>query len=240
MDEMKSIQLSVVVLCYQSGDLIRKFVTQLRNEILPLNLTFELILVANYDIGVRDETPSIAKEIAEELKECVVIAKSKEGKMGWDMKTGIMAAKGAYIAIIDGDGQMPVSDIPAVYEIISTGSFDLVKTFRAKRYDGFYRTVLSFFYNIIFRLLFHPEFPAKDINSKPKIITKDALNKMSLKSNDWFTDAEIMIEANRLKLRVCEIATVFYRNERRPSFVKPAVIFEFAYNLIKYRLKHLS
>lgn len=44
---------------------------------------------------------------------------------------------------------------------------------------------------------------------------------MNLKSNDWFTDAEIMIEANRLKLRICDIATVFYNNERRSSFVRP-------------------
>jgi len=239
MDQTGTIELSVVVLCYQSGDLIRKFVSQLRSEIISLNIPFELILVANYDIGVVDETPMIAKEIAKEITECVVIAKSKEGKMGWDMRSGIMAAKGNYIAVIDGDGQMPVSDIKAVYEIISTGGFDIVKTFRAKRYDGLYRAVLSYVYNMLFKFLFHPEFPTKDINSKPKIITRDSILKMKLKSNDWFTDAEIMIEANRLKLRICEVATVFYKNERRPSFVRPVVILEFVYNLLKYRFKSL-
>lgn len=237
MKSEEPIELSVVVLCYQSGELIRKFVAQLRNEIVPLKINFELILVANYDDGVADETPLIAAEIAREMTECVVIAKSKRGKMGWDMKSGIMAAHGNYIALIDGDGQMPVSDIPAVYEIISRGTFDLVKTFRARRYDGLYRTVLSYFYNLIFSMLFNPDFPAKDINSKPKIITRQAMSKMTLRSNDWFTDAEIMLEANRLKLRICEIATVFYRNERRPSFVRPAVIIEFICNLIDYRLK---
>lgn len=237
MEDQKPIELSVVILCYHSGELIRKFVSQLRSEIAPLNINYELILVANYDAGTIDETACIAKEIAEQIPECIVISKSKEGKMGWDMRSGISAARGNYIAVIDGDGQMPMSDIGAVYKIISNNSFDLVKTYRSKRYDGSYRAILSYCYNVFFKILFNPDFPVKDINSKPKILSRTALAQMTLKSNDWFTDAEIMIEANRLKLRICEVATVFYKNERRPSFVKPVVIIEFIYNLISYRLK---
>jgi glycosyltransferase involved in cell wall biosynthesis len=237
MIENDSMELSVVVLCYQSGELIRSFVHQLNNEIDPLGIIYELILVANYDSDLEDTTAVIASNIAEQYKVCRVIAKSKEGKMGWDMRSGIDASKGRYIAVIDGDGQMPVSDVPTVYKIIAGGNFDLVKTFRANRFDGLYRTVLSRIYNLIFSLLFHPDFPVRDINSKPKIFTRDAISKMNLRSNDWFTDAEIMIEANRLKLRICDIATVFYRNERRPSFVRPSTIFEFIFNLLYYRMK---
>jgi glycosyltransferase involved in cell wall biosynthesis len=70
------------------------------------------------------------------------VAKPKEGRMGWDMKSGFQEALGKYIAIIDGDGQMPVSDIPIVYRLIKTGKYDLVKTFRIKRYDGLHRKSL--------------------------------------------------------------------------------------------------
>ena len=63
------------------------------------------------------------------------------------------------------------------------------------------------------------------------------MSQIKLMSNDWFTDAEIILEANRLKLRIFEIATVFYKNESRASFVKPKVIFEFIYNMIQYRIK---
>jgi hypothetical protein len=42
---------------------------------------------------------------------------------------------------------------------------------------------------------------------------------MNLLSNDWFTDAEIMIQALNNKIKICEVATVFYKNERRASFV---------------------
>lgn len=169
MNESTNIELSVVILCYQSGDLIRSFVNQLKGEIDHLNITYELVLVANYDQTAIDETPSIAAEVSKRNNHCLVVAKPKKGKMGWDMKSGILVSRGKYIAVIDGDGQMPVSDIPTVYKIISTGSFDLVKTFRAKRFDGVYRTLLSKIYNLIFALTFHPDFPVRDINSKPKI-----------------------------------------------------------------------
>jgi hypothetical protein len=54
-------------------------------------------------------------------------------------------------------------------------------------------------------------------------------------SNDWFTDAEIMIEALRHNLSIGEVSTVFFRNERRGTLVRFSAIFEFLGNLIYYR-----
>ncbi len=236
MTENKEIELSVVVLCFRSEHLINEFVNQLVGELAALNTTYELLLVANYD-SENDKTPEISYAIAKRIPNCKVIAKPKKGRMGWDMKSGLAESKGKYIAVIDGDGQMPVSDIPVVYKIISTGYFDLVKTFRTKRFDGFYRRIISKVYNILFGLIFNPDFPVRDINSKPKILTREALGQMKLLSNDWFTDAEIMLEANRLKLRICDAATIFYRNQRRSSHVGVGTIFEFIYNMLYYRIK---
>ncbi|MFN8281871.1 MAG: glycosyltransferase family 2 protein [Chitinophagales bacterium] len=237
-DKPNNIELSVVVLCYHSENIIEQFINQLVTEITELNIIFELVLVANYDKNSIDNTPALAKKIAEKYNNIRVLANEKEGGMGWDMRSGLSAAKGKYIAVIDGDAQMPASDIPIVYGVIKFSKYDLVKTYRAKRYDGFIRTFLSNSYNLLFRLLFSPTFPVRDINSKPKIFTKDAYQKMQLKSNDWFTDAEIMIQAFHLKLKITEISTVFYKNERKSSFVGFKTVFEFIFNLFKYRIKH--
>jgi glycosyltransferase involved in cell wall biosynthesis len=232
--------LSIVVLCYRAEDTIRTFVSQLETEMAAEGIVhYELILVANYDAGSKDNTPFIVKEIAASNPDITVIAREKKGKMGWDMRSGLDAASGRYIAVIDGDGQMPVSDIPIVYKIIQTGHYDLVKTFRAKRFDGFTRKWMSRLYNLLFSLLFKVSFPVIDINSKPKILTRSAYQRMQLKSDDWFTDSEIMLQANDLKLRVCQISTVFYEHERRKSFVNPGTAFEFIYNLLFYRLAML-
>ena len=230
-------EISVVVLCYRQEDDIREFVAQLEKEMEEERVDYELVLVANYDKDGSDRTPEIIREIVRGKEKMKVVSSEKKGKMGWDMRSGLNAATGSSIAVIDGDGQMPVSDIPLVYRILKTGRYDLVKTYRARRYDGFYRSALTFFYNLLFGILFRPDFPTLDINSKPKIFTRAAYEKMKLVSNDWFTDAEIMIEAFRNQLRICSVSTVFYKNERRKTMVGPATIFEFIYNLFYYRLK---
>jgi len=234
-EKLESVELSVVVLCYHSENIIETFVQQLLNEIQELNISYELILVANFDKNSTDSTPQKAKAIASVQPHVKVIADEKEGGMGWDMRSGLAMATGAYIAVIDGDAQMPASDIPIVYGVIKFGKYDLVKTYRAKRYDGFIRTMLSAIYNFLFRLLFSPRFPIRDINSKPKIFTNAAYKRLELRSNDWFTDAEIMIQALKLKLKIAEISTVFYQNERKTSFVGLKTVFEFIFNLFKYR-----
>jgi glycosyltransferase involved in cell wall biosynthesis len=231
------VELSVVVLCYHSEDIIESFVLQLLNEIRELNVSSELVLVANYDKNSTDNTLQIVRELASRYDNIKVLAKEKEGGMGWDMRSGLAEASGKYIAVIDGDAQMPASDIPIVYRVIKMGKYDLVKTYRAKRYDGFIRSFLSAAYNFLFRLLFFPSFPVRDVNSKPKIFTADAYRRMHLRSNDWFTDAEIMIQVLKHKMKICEISTVFYKNERRTSFVDFKTVWEFIFNLFRYRLK---
>jgi glycosyltransferase involved in cell wall biosynthesis len=155
--------------------------------------------------------------------------------MGWDMRTGLEAATGQHIAVIDGDGQMPMSDIIKVYRVLQVGKYDLVKTFRARRQDGSFRRTISWFYNFLFRLMYPAARVFRDINSKPKVMTREAYERIHLVSNDWFTDAEIMIEALRHNLSIGEVSTVFFRNERRGTLVRFSAIFEFLGNLIYYR-----
>ena len=233
---MATPELSVVVLCYKSEAFIVDFVKQIERELEQEQIDYELVLVANYD-SVSDTTPTWAKQLATVNTRIKPVTQPKEGKMGWDMRSGLKAATGNYIAVIDGDGQMPVTDLSVVYHIIKSERYDLVKTYRAVRNDGPVRILMSRTYNLLFYYLFLPGFPVRDINSKPKIMSRAAYNKLHLKSNDWFTDAEIMIQAFENRLRICEVSTIFYKNERRASFVDVKAIFEFIYNLLYYRIK---
>ncbi len=119
-----------------------------------------------------------------------------------------------------------------------TGEFDLVKTYRTTRADGWKRVLLSTAYNAIFRTLF-PSLRARDINAKPKILSRAAYEKMDLSSDGWFVDAEIMIEALRHSMKIGEIPTEFRRLDRRSSFVSVGAIFEFLTNLLRFRFREL-
>jgi len=229
--------ISIVVLCYKTGKKIKSFVANIIQELESNNiLNYELVLVGNYNTGTDDETPRIVAEIASNNKKIIYTAQEKTGMMGWDMRSGLDRARGNYITFIDGDGQMPVSDIIRVYKKIKTENLDLVTTYRTTRGDGLWRKSISFCYNIIFSILF-PGINSRDINSKPKIFSRDVYNKLDLFSNDWFIDAEIMIQVRRLRLNVAEIPTTFREIIDRKSFVRVPVIFEFIKNLIIFRIR---
>ncbi len=235
-EETKVPELSVVILCYHTADIVRDLVSQVELELEEAKIDYELVLVGNYLPGdTKDQTPAVLKALAANKPRFTVVVKEKEGMMGWDMRSGLDAATGRHIAVIDGDGQMPMSDVIKVYRVLQVGKYDLVKTFRAQRHDGWYRWTISGIYNFLFRLLYPAAYVFRDINSKPKVMTRDAYQRMHLVSNDWFTDAEIMIEALRRDLSVGEVSTVFYKNERRGTFVRFSAIYEFLSNLIYYR-----
>ena len=69
------------------------------------------------------------------------------------------------------------------------------------------------------------------------MFSRATYDKLNLRSDDWFIDAEIMIQAERLGLAIGELPTTFNPLEREGgSFVKVPTLFEFVRNLIKYRL----
>ena len=228
--------LSVVVLCYRSAPAVPGFVARLREVLEELGVVWEMVLVANDFEGSDDPTPVVVRELAAKDPRLVPLAGPKEGMMGWDMRSGLAAARGRTVAVIDGDGQMPARDVARVYARLREGGADLVKTVRTRRDDGLYRRLVSRVYNLLFRLLF-PGLGASDVNSKPKILTRAAYEALELTSDGWFVDAEIMIQARRLGLRVVEVPTTFRSLEGRASFVRPAAILELLTNLVRFRLR---
>lgn len=232
----KNPELSVVVLCYRSEYSIIPFIEKVKETVEKLTDNFEIILVANFIENSDDKTATIVQEIANKDAVYKPICKPKEGMMGWDMKEGLAICRGNYLCVIDGDGQFPIENITKCYNEIKKGTYDLVKTYRIKREDGFYRKSISKIYNFLFSILFS-SIDSKDINSKPKIFTRKAYNQMNLTSDDWFIDAEIMLEVKRLGISFYEFPTEFLSLNDRQSFVKFSAILEFVKNLFLFKFK---
>lgn len=234
-------EISVVVLCYQAGEPIRQFVRDLRRLMVNrFGHDFELVLVGNYHQDSNDPTPQIINDIADNTNNTVSVTKPKKGMMGWDMRSGFNKATGKNLAVIDGDNQMPIQDLIRIYDLLKRDNLDLAKTYRTQRGDQFWRKFISFFYNLFFKILF-PGLGSRDINSKPKILTRQAYDRLSLESDDWFIDAEIMIQARRLNFKIGELPTLFLGlRGKRKSFVKPSAILEFVKNLIISRWKEIK
>lgn len=226
---------SLVVLCYRSGRDIIPFIERLQKALSRCNFSWELVLVGNYIEGAHDETPEVVRQLEQSSSNIRTVIRPKQGMMGWDMRMGLDAARGTYIGVIDGDGQFPPESIIACLLKAELENLDLTKTYRVLRDDGPYRRLISFVYNGLFKLLFG--FKVRDINSKPKIIRRDKYELLHLTSDDWFADAELIIRAREMGLKIGETPVHFVANDTRGSFVKPTAILEFASNLFKYRFR---
>ena len=242
MVEKNKIEISIVILCYKAGKEIIKFIECIYSRGSERKIEFEIILVANYWPNENDITPAIVNRYALNKNNCLVVSLPKRGMMGWDMKSGLEKASGRVIVVIDGDTQFEPDLVFWVYDKLRTDNLDLCKTYRVNREDGIYRKFISNIFNIFFMLLFPVKKYKKDyrdINSKPKAILSSAYQKMNLKADDWFIDAEIMLQARNLKLKIGSFPISFYNSERE-SFVKPIAIIEFIKNLVHYWIRGIS
>ncbi len=222
------------MLCFGAEEHASTVLTPLYDELERDGPRYELVLVANY-WSDSDRTPAVAEEFARNRPTVRTIAHPKRGAMGWDMRSGLRRARGDYVVVIDGDGQVPTHYALEAYRQLTGSGAPVVKGRRFARDDGSIRSLTSLGYNLLFRLLFGTR-RIWDINGRPKGFTREAVELLHLSTDDWFTDAEIVLKAKQLGLRIHEFPVRFLRNEARRSFVGPDTVYEFLRNMALWRL----
>jgi glycosyltransferase involved in cell wall biosynthesis len=232
-------ELSAVVLCYQAGEAIHRVIDPLYARLEASGVAYELVLVANQWPDRPDPTGPVVEAFAAQRDTVRVVMEEKQGAMGWDMRSGLAAARGEYLVVIDGDAQNPVDDVLRMYWRMKESGVDVMKGRRIARFDGPYRRVISAVYNLAFMVLFGTR-GIWDVNGKPKALTRAAYEALGLQSDDWFIDAEILLSARRRGLAVAELPVVFHRNDERASFVRPSAILEFLRNMGRQRFPRRS
>jgi glycosyltransferase involved in cell wall biosynthesis len=227
--------LSVVVLCYRAEAELARVVGPLHDELEAEDVASELILVSNYWRGSSDATPEHAAAFAREHPRVTVVSRPKTGGMGWDLRSGLDVAGGSYLVYLDGDGQVATHDALRVYRRLREAGADVVKGRREVREDGSVRTLTSLGYNLLFRILFRTA-PLWDVNGQPKGLTRAAYDRLDLRTDDWFTDAEIVLKARAAGLKIVEVPVRFSPRRTSGSHVGLGTVWEFLVNMARWRL----
>ena len=223
---------SLVIPFYNEEESIEQVVSGLVNSFEKGSIDYELILVNN---GSVDRSPKILENLAKEnpAKIKVVHVSVNQG-YGWGIISGLKQASGEFVGNMCGDGQIKPDDVVKVFNSMKNENYDLVKVKRVVRKDGILRKVLSTAYHLLLLVTFNIR--KLDVNGTPKVLKRELLEIISPSSKDWFIDAEIMIKAKYLKLRIKEIPVEFLRREKGTSHVAFATSFEFTKNILNYRL----
>jgi glycosyltransferase involved in cell wall biosynthesis len=131
----KNPHVSIVIPAYDEEQVIG----QVLDEILALKLDAEIVVVCD---GATDNTAGVARE----RRGVRVIEHPYNIGNGAAVKTGIRAARGEVILLMDGDGQHKPSDIPRLLE--QTTRYDMVVGARNSESDArVHRTVANTIYN---------------------------------------------------------------------------------------------
>ena len=226
--------LSAIVLGYRAGEELRGLVERLLTVLDEDGVDYELVLVANYWPARRrpDTRPSLPSSPT--AGRGPRRRRREAGRDGLGHALRLEAATGDYLVVIDGDAENPVEDVLAMYRLMRDRGADVMKGRRTMRYDTLYRRTSRSCYNVAFRALFGTR-GLWDINGKPKGLSRRAYERLDLRSDGWFVDAEIVIGARKLGFAVEEMPVKFFRNEDRESLVHVSAIWEFAVNMVRCR-----
>lgn len=224
--------ISFVVPCYNEEASIGYTIPRLLTAFSRAGYRLELVMVDN---GSGDGTGDLIKRLAAKNPAVIYHRVEKNEGYGNGVLSGFALCTAPWIGIIPADGQVDAEDVVRLYEAVAaTNGNVLAKVRRRFRMDGLWRKAVSTGYNMFVRLLW-PRLGSIDINGSPKIIPRDSLAAMRLKSKGWFLDPEIMIKANYMGLRVLEFNVFGRLRGNGLSHVRIWTCWEFFRNLLIFR-----
>ena len=160
---------------------------------------WEIIMV---DDGSSDKTLLVARKLAQEYPNLVVVSHKKNRGYGAALKSGFENAKYSYVVFNDGDGQFDFAQVTRFLGKIDKA--DIVIGFRKKRHDNPFRHLLMNLLKIWDFVFFGFNF--KDIDCGLKLFKKEALLAiMPLKSEGAMITTEILARAKRKKLIIDQV-----------------------------------
>jgi glycosyltransferase involved in cell wall biosynthesis len=224
-------QLSVVIPCYNEEEDLPLSMPPLFAALRRMGLRHEIVLVNN---GSRDRTPELIDKFAETEPVRRVDVAVNEG-YGLGVITGLRAARGELVCQMWADAQVSAEDVVETIAIArATRPGTLVKVRRVDRDDGLLRKVISFTWNNVFERAFHGG--GVDVNGCPKIYHRGDLALLDLECKDSFLDAEAIIKARMLKMRIIEVPVHFYARRGGASKIKLiGYTASFLENVARYR-----
>jgi glycosyltransferase involved in cell wall biosynthesis len=225
-------ELSLVMTCYNEAEAVPYTIPQLCTAFEKAGHRLEIVAVDN---GSTDGTGEALRALA--ARGLPVVPHRVEVNEGYGngLLSGVPLARAAWIGFICADGQVDAEDVARLFEaVVHTDGKVIGKVRRRFRMDGLARKLVSIAYNgLVFALW--PRLGSIDVNGTPKIVHRDVLRRLDLRSKQWFLDPELMIKAHYLGVRVLEMNVFARMRGTGLSHVRATTCWEFFTKLFAFR-----
>ena len=145
-------------------------------------------------------------------------------KLGATLKTGYAAARKDLVVYMDADLPFDPEVIGRAIQALKVTRADLIAGYRLDRTtEGFRRTIYSYLYNSLIGILFG--WPHRDINFSFKLMRREVLEAIELKSEGSLIDAELIVKAKNLGFVIQQLGLDYFPRTRGNSTLSsPTVI----------------
>jgi glycosyltransferase involved in cell wall biosynthesis len=186
----KSVSISVFFPCYNEQGNVARTVQNAIDVLENLKADFEVIIV---DDGSRDNTATIADEIAAQNNRIKVVRHPTNLGYGAALQSGFKAAKKDLVFYTDGDGQFDIKEMTPLLPLME--KFDIVSCYRLNRQDPIVRKLNGWAWTKLVCFVFG--FKIRDIDCAFKLFKTKIFENMDLSSTGALIDAEILARAVR-------------------------------------------
>ncbi len=207
--------LSVVVPVFNEEPTVGGVVNRLKRVLGETGFRYEVIVV---DDCSRDCSLEVAR------KEGVDVYRLGQhmGK-GFALRAGFAKAKGDLIATIDSDGSHLPEELPLLLLAVAQGKADLVIGSRfLNQREGTTKRINKAGNTIFNRLIeFLTRSPISDSQSGYRVMTRQVLASMKLRSGTYEIESEMLVKTARKRFRVAEVPISFEQRTCGRSGIDP-------------------
>ncbi len=192
--------LSLVIPAHNEADNLPRVLPAARQVLTALADEFEIVLV---DDGSTDQTVAVARrEMGDAGARLRVVSHAHKLGYGITVADGLRAARGQWVAFMDGDGQFDPMDLARLAE--QGVDADLIAGWRQRRADPWHRSVVSHTFNILVRLLYGISY--RDVDCGFKLMRRQVLDAAApLLARSALLNTELYFKAQRSGLRVTQV-----------------------------------
>jgi glycosyltransferase involved in cell wall biosynthesis len=191
---------------------------------------FEILVI---DDGSSDGSAALVTSIVARNSQVRLLRHERNRRLGATLRTGFAAARMDLALYMDADLPFDPDVLGRAIRALEVTRADVIAGYRFDRTtEGWLRTAYSYLYNTLIGLLFG--WPHRDINFSFKLLRREVLDAVELRSEGSLIDAELIVKARNLGFQIQQLGIDYFPRSRGVSTLSsPAVIFKILRELVQ-------
>lgn len=197
-------KLSFVYPIYNEVENLPRLLPETRRIAEGIASDWEVVLV---DDGSTDGSGQFISRLAAREPRVRAVRHRRNRGLGAAIRTGLYSATKDLVLYMDSDFPVGVEEARTALRQFPP-EVDLLIGYRIGRAEGPRREIMSWTYNRLIRRAF--ALNVRDVNFAFKLLRRSLLPQMRLSSEGSFIDAELLLEAHRLRARIAEVGMQYH------------------------------